>query len=947
MGAEIQHNLVNRTVIKPAGGSVRPVPAENQPMLAIGSFPRPGPTKPGLRFPGNAASVRPTHRMVRPHRILGLLHALFLFSGLAGLGCQFVWIRMFALGLGQELPAMLAVVAAFFGGFALGAAGLDGSVSTSRRPGRWYAALEGVIGGWTAVTIVLVPWLNDCAPHWIGLEPSPQWQWTVAFVLPLVGLLPATAAMGATLPAIERFASRWTGDSRCVGSLYAVNTLGATLGAVLGAFVLVPLLGFPGTLVLLAIVSLLCAGAMVIIEGWTFAATSEAAPVNASTPARPEQALPRDRATAAPESTTTRLFVTLFVTGLLGIGFEVLGVRLLRQVLEDTVFTFATVLAIYLLGTAIGAAVERHLLPAPDPQVRLGWLLASLAATIGLASWGLTATPALFHWGRVTFGNSRLGTVSAEALAATIVFALPTLLMGATFSFLARSARRPAGGVGRALAWNTLGAALAPLVVVVGLLPWLGGHWTLATLAAGYLALIPRWNQRVVVTAALALTLVLTLPAGLRLTQILPGETILAQREGATQTATVIGTPDGHRTLRVNHRFTMGGTAAAAAERLHSHLPLLLHPAPRRALFLGVGTGISFGAMAAHPGLAADGVELAPEVLALLPEFAPANDLANWGHRLTTVQADARRFVRTGTNTYDVIVADLFHPARDGAGTLYTREHFLAIRARLAPDGLFCQWLPLYQLDTRTLQIVVRTFLEVFPDARAWLLRFNQDTPVIGLVGTREPRRYPADWFERRVTDASLREALRQVGLPDTITLLGRALLGPSALREFSKNMPVNTDLRPQVTFAAARAEELHPSRPEARLLELLAWNEARPADPLVESATDESFADRLRAYVAARDIYLAGLRDEARGEREAAAANFLASARRSPDFSTGYAHCLTLATQLAGTDPARAAALLAELATARPERPVARELRRRLFPAAATDTPSGSGIVP
>src|SRR5437667_5231159 len=207
----------------------------------------------------------------------------------------------------------------------------------------------------------------------------------------------------------------------------------------------------------------------------------------------------------------------------------------------------------------------------------------------------------------------------------------------------------------------------------------------------------------------------------------------------------------GHKTLRVNNRFQMGGTGSAEAEYRHAHIPLLLHPAPRRALFLGLGTGITFGGASLHPLLQSEGVELVPEVVAVMPDFDPYN-FAPWRNPSLKLRVgDARRFVRATKAQYDVIVADLFHPARDGAGALYTLEHFQAIRERLAPGGLFCQWLPLHQLDEDMLRVITRTFLEVFPGGQGWLLRFNVDAPVLGLVGSVGPLHYSTQWVEKRL----------------------------------------------------------------------------------------------------------------------------------------------------------------------------------------------------
>lgn len=155
----------------------------------------------------------------------------------------------------------------------------------------------------------------------------------------------------------------------------------------------------------------------------------------------------------------------------------------------------------------------------------------------------------------------------------------------------------------------------------------------------------------------------------------------------------------------------------------------LLHPAPKTALFLGVGTGSTFAAAATHPGLEADGVELIPEIVPLLDYFEKSTGNLQQYTGLGIVVSDARRFVHVSQETYDVVIADLFHPARDGAGALYTVEHFTAIRGLLNSGGLFCQWLPLYQLDLDTRRVIVRTFLHVYPNGSAYLAHYSLRTP--------------------------------------------------------------------------------------------------------------------------------------------------------------------------------------------------------------------------
>lgn len=855
-----------------------------------------------------------------------LLYALFFISGGAGLGYQIVWTKLFAAGLGHEMPAVLAVVGAFLGGLALGAWALDRVVSRSARPGRWYAGLEIIIGLWGAASAFLIPLANPAAQHLIGVEPSPFRHWAIALLTPWLVLLPATVALGATLPAMERFLAPGVAGGRCVGGLYAANTLGAVCGTLGSTFGLLPWLGFRQTTWVLAALNLLCGAAAWWLGTWRLR-TQEVSPTGLR-----EGASPRER-TPPPALSRGRLAGTVFSTGLLGIGFEVVGVRALAQVLENTVYTFAAVLAVYLLGTAAGAALYQRWGRRAEARRLLGDLLCGTTALCLVGTLALAHMPALYQTVRNAWGDSRLAVLAAEMAAAAAVFGLPTVLMGATFSHLAQAARREDGGVGWALAVNTLGGALAGVVFGVTLLPALGAKWTLVVIALGYLPWLPvlagwRW------AAALApVALVLVLPGRLRHVEIPPDGRLLEYREGVMASVAVVRDGAGHRTLRVNNRFQMGGTAAAAAEYLQADLPLLLHPAPRRALFLGAGTGITLGAASRHPELRADGVELVPEVVEVMAQFEPENFAPMRHDRLKVFTADARRFVRASAEPYDVIVGDLFHPARDGAGALYTVEHFRAIRERLASGGLFCQWLPLHQLDEAMLRVITRTLLEVFPDATAWLLRFNVDTPVLGLVGRVRSGRYSADWLEGRLAHAPLAEHLKSLALADTLRLFGHLLAGPAELRAWAGQAPLNTDDHPRVTFAAPEFSFRRNASAHGRLESFLERATADPGAALDLPSEEGSTAlrQRLATYVKARDVYLRGLMAEAEGRQQEAVDAFVESARLSEDFTAGYARCLSLASALAKTRRGEALALLERLVAAQPRRPVAGELIRRL----------------
>lgn len=813
-----------------------------------------------------------------------------------------VWIRMFATGIGHETPAMLAIVCAFMAGSAAGAWALDRRIAAARRPLRFYAALEFIIGGWAIATVLLLPAANNMAIRLIGISPNSFTHWLIAFLLPCLVLLPSTMAMGATFPAMERVISALRTHRQGVGFVYACNTFGAVIGVVGSSFIVAPRIGFSNTVFVFAALNIAC-GIIALLLGEGEARQDKAKVEGGNIPL-----------------SKARLLVTLFITGAAGIGFEAAATRVLAQVLENTIYTFAAVLSVYLLGTATGAAIYQRFLRALGP----GLLPALLGITAASCALGILALGNAQHLNE-NLRQSGAGMFlvwSAEAIVAAAVFGLATISMGALFSHLVQCFKAKQGRVGIAVGVNTFGAALAPALFGVLLLALVGSKWTLISCSLLYLVVIPRYCRIAVGSVACVVIVTMFIPASLHVVTVPIGGRIRDFREGTMASVAVVEDARGDRVLRVNNRFQMGGTAAADAEYRGAHLPLLLHPAPQKTLFLGLGTGITAGGALLHPKVKIDGVELVPEVLDVLPLFEPHNHSL---HKQTNVRlhaADARRFIRATTNRYDVIVADLFHPARDGAGSLYTIEHFRAMRDRLAPGGLVCQWLPIHQLDTETLAVITRTFHQAFASTEGFLLRLNVDIPVLGLIGRTVPAPYSDSLVEDRLAAAPLlAEALKRISLADSLRLLGQFV---DVTPLIAQPGPTNTDDLPFVTFRAPRVAYGDAAAPHILLTALM--TESLP--PLKAAA---GFDGKLKAFIRARNVYLNGLIADGEGQYDTALQRYVESARISPDFTAGYAQCLTTATVLAKTEPARARALLEALIAAQPTRPIARQMLERL----------------
>jgi spermidine synthase len=849
-------------------------------------------------FDSPAAAHQPDAHQPAARRELAAAHLVMVLSGAAALAWQMVWTAQFGAAMGHEIVAVLAVLAAFFGGLALGAQVLGRTLATSRWPGRWYAGCELLLLAWGLVLTFAMPSLVQASAALIGAEPSVLRHWTIAFLLPFILLLPASAAMGATLPALER-QLRAAGSH--LGGLYAANTFGSVLGLLMAVFVVMPQWGLHRTALACAALNGLCATLAWAL--WRDAAMPSAAA--AQSPAT-RQGL--------------RMPALLMITGALGIGYEVLAVRVLSQVTESTVYSYALLLAMYLLGTAAGAAgYQRFLLRSHKPRELRDGLLLALAAAVLVSGLGLAWADALCALPSRWLGASAASALAGEALAAAVAMWAPTLVMGALFTHLCLEAQAGGMPLGRALALNTAGAAVAPALVGVWLLPVAGAHAGLALLVAGYLLLQSPfcWRRPRSVLLAAAACAAAFWGGSLRFVDVPEGGHVLSYRDGVMAAVSVVEDAEGVSRLRINNRAQEGSSASGLVEWRLAQLPLLLHPAPQRALFLGLGTGFTASAAAQEQGLQVQAVELLPEVISAAELFAKSPAAPAPLHPVRTVAADARRFVQASDNHYDVIVADLFHPARSGAGALYTEEQFAAVRARLAPGGLFCQWLALHQMDLDTLRSIVAAFIAVYPDGIAVLASNSLDTPVLGLVARPGEAKIDLTALRARLAQSTAAPRLAAARLEDEFAVAGSVIAGPAALARFAGKAVSNTDDRPVVVHQAPWATYAPQTRPRERLLTLV--QELQPLASELLRDPDDAGAARLQAYWAARQRYLelgATVRlDADPGEMlRRVELPLMALLRQSPEFRPACEPLQAMARALREREPDHAHALLAAL---------------------------------
>ncbi|MCB0428526.1 MAG: hypothetical protein H6585_14715 [Flavobacteriales bacterium] len=729
-----------------------------------------------------------------------LLLLAFFLSGWSALGYEMLWTRLLALGLGSESLGIMGVLLGFFGGMAAGAWLLYDRIHRSAHPLKWFLALESVVLGYGAVSPFLFSWTSAHLPPLIGpLAGDNHSMGGLVTSLLFAGLLllPATLCMGATLVALVEARRRAMADGagRALARLYAVNTLGAALGIGCTIYVFLPALGFIYTMIVL------CAGsAMAILLAWWWqrkAGKQKPEPL-AEHRKEPISHLP------------VRFMRTLAILlGLAGIGTEIVSIHLMSQVLENTIYTFANILVVYLAGTFAGAWYYQRWIRRSGRNLLKGLSngLALLAFSILAGAWMLRGGEAISHAFTGTFASSLAG----ELLYAIMVLFIPTALMGYTFSLVIGSFEQE--GLGKAYALNTLGGSLASLVFGLAAIHWLGYWMSWYLVMTLYLVLFLLVSRKALqpVKQRYLIAACCLLPAvggynGSPLFQPEEGWHELYRKDGQYGTVIVSEHPPmpgmgnmPERRLQVNRQFRMGGGASYAEQRM-GHFSMLLAPEAKHVLFLGLGTATTLGSVVAYPVGKVDAVELVPEVLETLPYFGEANNNVTSNPNVTFHAADARRYVAASKDTFDLIVADLFHPGKDGAGNLFSLEHYQALCDHLRPDGKVVQWVPLHQFDTDNLRVLVQTFMKVFPNTHAFLALYNPHTPLLGLVGFNDKDDFPS----ARLLNAYLQPQYLPGHAIRNARDFWAAYVGDAqALKLFADRSPLNTDMYPYILFHA------------------------------------------------------------------------------------------------------------------------------------------------
>jgi len=744
---------------------------------------------------------------------LFVVAVLFFFSGVAGLILQVVWMYRLGLVFGNAAYATAATLAAFFLGLAIGG-WVWGNVSAKlKRPLRAYGLME---LGIALTALLFMPGLNFYEVHYTSMVSFFGGQGGLLtlskFVFSITLLLLPTVLMGGTFPVLAQYVGKGRRQLEIRGTfLYALNTVGASLGAFLAGFFLLSKYGVSTTYSLaVALAAAVGIGAIILDKRTVKSSAFEHE--NKTNDIAPEN----DKSVASLNPSLTLnyslMIVLAFASGLLALSAETAWIKMFAQVLQNSVYSFSAILVVFLIALGCGGFLS-HLLVRSSfrPLPTLLLLLSAGAMLVGLS-------PVVFNMltdglGYVAGGASWAGYLRSVFILSFLVVFPPTIIIGAVFPYLLKASpktgKESGQFVGLLVLFNSIGSTIGPILVGFLLLDTIGlwgsikiiavMYGGLGLLVAFFLTSNKSLGWMALPASGIIFVAVLSNPP---LVHLEKGERLLGTWQSTEGVVSVVESGENMQ-MRLDNFYVLGDTRSVLVEQMQGHIPLLLHPDPEQTLFLGMGTGITAGASLEHDVEQVVAVELVPNVIkAAQGYFSPwTNGLFN-DPRVEIIADDARNYLLGTRRTFDVIIGDLFTPWHAGTGSLYTIEQFQLAKKRLAPDGIFAQWLPLYQLTPESFNTITATFAAVFPQVTLWRADFSESRPSIALIGQEKGSRLDQQVLEQNIRNVIGDSSNLTGSTPEHMA--GLFYLGNlDALQKHLSSVTLNTDDRRVIEFNA------------------------------------------------------------------------------------------------------------------------------------------------
>jgi spermidine synthase len=759
-----------------------------------------------------AADSTPSDRAHIP-----LLLVLFIGSGCAALIYEIVWFQLLQLVVGSSAVSLGVLLGTYMGGMCLGSLLLPRYVSARGHPLRVYAIIEGGIGVCGLLVLLILPLLDHL---YAAIGGSGLLGILLRALVAAVCLLPPTLLMGASLPAIARYVESSRRGVSWLGFFYGGNIAGAVLGCLFAGFYLLRVYDMPTATYVAAAIN-----AVVALLSYRLSTRTRYEPT-------PPADSPAPKASPLPAAQRS-VYVAVGLSGLTALGAEVVWTRLLSVMLGATVYTFSIILAVFLAGLGLGSGVASHLArQIKRPRVALGVCQILLAAAIAWTAY--TLADALPNWPiDPLLAKSAVFNFQVDIMRCMWAVFPAACLWGASFPFaLAAAAERGEDSgtlVGRVYAANTVGGIVGALAFSIILIPWIGTQdcqrllIALATFSAlivfapiarslekrGVAAIVASVVAVIWMIASISPVPWLAVAYGRRmLLQTNPGRALYVG-EGRNYSVAVSEPPDGSRYFHVAGKVE-ASTAPSdmRLQRMLGHLPALFHQDPKSVLVVGFGAGVTAGTFVVHPTVEKITIcELEPLVPpAAAKYFHKENYNVKDDPRTTIHYDDARHFILTSKDKFDVITSDPIHPWVKGSSSLYSNEYFELVKQHLRPGGIVTQWVPLYESDLATVKSELATFFDVFPNGTVWGNTINGEGYDLVLLGQVEPLDLNVDALEDRwgrPDYARVTQSMGAVNFHNATDVLATYAGRASDLKRWLTGAEINDDMSMRLQYLA------------------------------------------------------------------------------------------------------------------------------------------------
>ncbi|MBI1912895.1 MAG: fused MFS/spermidine synthase [Deltaproteobacteria bacterium] len=809
-----------------------------------------------------------------------LILSFFFLTGLTGLAYELAWIRLLILAFGSTQFAVTTVLVTFMSGIALGSLIFGRIVDRFKAPLKLYGIIEVLLGIYCIISPLVFYTVKQIYLSFASFEPQGAHIASFEasqFILSFLALIIPTTLMGGTLPVLVKYLTSSSGKVGYHTAVpYSINTLGAVTGCLLTGFFSMYMLGVKATVYSAGLIDIIIG----VIVYYRYGKTVVKA----------EETVGAQQAEAVIGNKNLKYLVigSFALSGFASLTYEVLWTRVFSLVLGSSIYAFTIMLATFLAGIGIGSIIFA---PYIDKRKNYITWFAALEAIIGLVSllsiFIYRELPFIFFNIKEAFATQFWAFLFLQFLLCAAIMIIPTLCMGAIFPLVGKICTRDLKGVGKSIGdiyfFNTAGSIFGAFVGGFFLIPVIGVQngvvitaglnilifivlliksevKFIAKAVAGSLVvmvfsisvlILPEWEKMLMTLGLYSNQMhekVLT-----RMKQGEQTERLLYYKEGINAIVTV---REGGKAFNTVSYQANGKEEARSVDgrpgeawSILGHVPMLLHSGtPKDALLVGLGSGITLGAMQYYPVERFDVVELEPAVVESARFFSLANNNAVDDPRVKMHVTDGRSFLSVAEKKYDVIVSGVSDPWITGVSNLFTQEYFHALKKRLNDDGVVGLWFQNYRITPNEFRIGINTFASVFPYVSIWF--HYTDTLDLVVIGSTKPHGFDLQRLNNRFSDEKIREGLDRINIKNPYDVLDLYLIGNRDLRSYLGETALNTDEKPILEFTLPKLQYLDPSLGIKTVEELIeATNDVIPPVMVTDAGREAFYVSLGKTY--------------------------------------------------------------------------------------------------